>query len=246
MRLFSFLAVLSAVLSVGSARACCLFSCLGKGAAATAVAPAGPAMAAGPAAAARMAETSYSPYLEINTVGGFEPDSTWNIPHDLPPGPVEITVYADASVFWWSIDLYVTDLGMTVSAPAAPAPAAIREKADLRKLYKPVGDPKLKKIKPRVKALAAAAPAPAGASAPAAPYGDEIWVWELLFKADLAAGHNYSAFARGEWGWPAATKTSNTVTFHTRSAGGPPSPPVEKARGTDKDPPKTGPSPKKE
>src|SRR3954463_5011390 len=100
MRPLSFLAVLSAVLSAGAAHACCLFKSAGPAApmpppAAVMVGPApvaaGPA-AAGPRAAAAAAgpgvalpAAGYSPYLEIFTVGGFAPDSTWDVSADLSP-----------------------------------------------------------------------------------------------------------------------------------------------------------------
>ena len=211
MRLLSFLAVLSAVLSAGAAQACCFFKCFGKGSAASEM---------GTAETARMRPTAgyAAPSLEIFTVGGFAPDSTWNIATALPPGQVEVIVEADPYASWASsIDLYVTDLGAIGSAVrAATGEAAKGEK----KRYK------AKKVQVKLKQ-----PKQVGAAAAATPGATATWVLEMTYAIDVVAGHNYSAYAQGEYWewvdyWARGTATSHTVTFHTKAAvTSPPSPP---------------------
>jgi plastocyanin len=206
MRLFSLLAVLSAVLASAPAHACCIFKCFGKGSAA--------AMPAEPPGAQRVMPMAGpgGALIWIYTVGGYEPDSTGNVSSAVPPGGVEIVVEADPLTSWASsIDLYVTDLG------AVPAPAAAVKKtaAGVKKRYKAVRSRlKLKTINP----MPAAARDVVGA-------GDTVkWVWELAYLVATDAGHNYSAYAQGDYwslsddGWDLGTATSNTVTFHTGSA----------------------------
>jgi hypothetical protein len=211
MRPLSFLAVLSAVLSAGAAYACCIFKSAGPG----------PPVATAPAAAATapaprmLPTTGYVPYLEISTVGGYPPDSTWNVAADLSPDFVEIIVDADATVWWVSsIDLFVTDLGRggTVTPTAAKEP----------KRYKVSKRPelKLKTIKPKSDGVRAEA-AP---SAPAAA-GITKWVWELTYSVAVEWNHRYSAYAQGDYwnGFDSGTATSHTVTFHTKLVEEPPS-----------------------
>jgi len=205
MRLFSLLAVLSAVLASAPAHACCIFKCFGKGSAA--------AMPAEPGAQRVMPMAGAGGALiSIYTVGGNEPDSTGNVGSAVPPGLVEIVVEADPYTSWASsIDLYVTDLGVI----PAPAAAVKKTAAGVKKRYKAVRS-RLKLKQPNPKPTAARDVVGAG---------DAVkWVWEMSYLVDADAGHNYSAYAQGDYwswsgdGWDLGTATSNTVTFHTGSA----------------------------
>lgn len=214
MRLFSFLAVLSAVLSAGGTQACFFFKCFGKGA------------AAGPERRAMRVMSGTTPYLQIYTVDSNEPDpSTLEVTPDCSSGTILIVVDADAAVTWLSLDLYVTDLGAT--GPAVAAKLGDKKKGTLAK------PPELKlKWKKNAGGPVAAAAAPSGAApAPSAVTADKwIWVYEYTYKVDVDPGHNYGAYATGQYtdGSDVGTATSNTVKFHTKSSGAPPFPPEKK------------------
>lgn len=120
MRLFSALAVLSAVLAAGSINACCFF-CWGAG-----PPPVGPVAPGGPAASGTVRtvpEAGYTTYLAIESVGGKAPNTAtvpWQIDDPLPAGPTDVVVNVDFSTGQtYPVILVVTDLGPRTEAPPA-------------------------------------------------------------------------------------------------------------------------------
>jgi hypothetical protein len=218
MRLFGFLAVLSAALSAGAAQACCLFHFCHKSA------PAATATAAVPAHQGMRETDGKSPYIEILSVNAIPPDSTWDIPGEQPSANVVVVVEVDVwTAANYPVYLYVTDLGERPSpaAPRAPATAAAPVAA-------PAGGAKgvttkhthvKSKLKFKPKAKAAAAPG-AAATRGFTDDSDGFWVWELTYLVDCTDNHNYTCWAE------AGPYSSHKVTFRTKGGyGGPPAPP---------------------
>jgi len=197
MRSFGVLAVLSAVLSAGSAQACCFFKCCSKAAPANAarMAPMAP-----PGSGSGLTITYVAGQLVVNN----------HVPNAVDPtAPLNVVVEEDYLLgLVCDPELTLTDDGPHNAPPraAGTAPAAAP------KAGHPPYKHKDKKLKWK-KVVIGTAAAPGVGAAPA-PGGFELWVpyYELTYAiptTDLNLGRNYSVYA-------SCTGTqSDTVTFYT-------------------------------
>lgn len=208
MRLTCLLAVLSAVLSAGTAQACCFFKCFRHSAP-----PAVPAFPTAPIIRETDSDTTAPQYMSVTTVGSVQADQTLGtLSSEVDPRPyVEIVVETDAwTGEWCDINLHVSD-----GTPRAVATAA---------MMKVVGKkPRIVFKERRVKKpKAVAAPAPTGGTAPPPPPPPPP-AYEFVFQVyDLEYYHSYQTYAYSN----SCLISSSAITFLTKQdPGSPPAPP---------------------
>jgi hypothetical protein len=208
MRSFSLLAVVVAVLSAGGAVACCLF----KSTPGRYAVPSAPGRAVTPAKRFVPTAGSFTPYVEIETVGGKAPNTSsdpWQIPGTLPPGQTEVVVDVDlVTGRYYPVYVYLEDLGLLTATKTAATTAA--------KYF--WHDWSTKEI-----VLPFVAPVPNGPVVPTA--GTKLSVYELDYTVKaMDGGHKFLVYAQAEDYDGTVITTSHKVVFTTSSTATSPGP----------------------